>query len=323
MRTRGTTNQAQFDFQLPLTIPQGFTCLVNVEGFFGIAPSLFGSDYVNSSQNYFMYNDTVNLWTTQYTKDVFIRASSEKMTNNQNKASFIFNFLESLDDPLLTITLPRLGFHDDITNDIGITYNSIRAENQKFALSNLDGVTAAGITIDEDRLDFLTWYFSMVGTPEFIISKTGNHTYTLRGPWLMSLGLNPTKTYTISSTSPLYCEMQVNGLQFMNLNCGIGRSVMTTQTSDMRLTPSDIIWTIPLPVDPPEQVFYTNFSSGGKVPCNNSVIETLEIYFTDRYNYQIMDLSDWTVILTFDYMEKEKPVEPVTSKDVRRFIASY
>ena len=98
---------------------------------------------------------------------------------------------------------------------------------------------------------------------------------------------------------------------------------MATQTTDMRLTSSDIIWTIPLPSDPLKKTYYTNFSSGGKVPCTNSVIETLEIYFTDKYNYRVMGLTDWTVILAFDYMEKEKPPQPITSRDVRRFITNY
>jgi hypothetical protein len=196
-------------------------------------------------------------------------------------------------------------------------------ETTRFSVGNVSDALKASLSNNTLLFQWVLDYITHAGLQKFTLSSTGNATYTLRGPWVACLGLNPMVSNILSSSSSLECELQVNGLKFMNLNSSIGRSVMATQTTDMRLTPSDIIWTIPLPGVPLEPCYYTNFSSGGKVPCTMAVIETLEIYFTDKYNFGVMGLTDWTVVLTFDYMEREKPAQPVTSKDVRQFINSY
>ena len=323
MRTRGTANHAQFDFQTPLTIPQGYVCLMNVEGFFGTVPSLFSGDYIDSGLNYFNKGNT-NLWTDTIAKGVYTRASKEKMTLPSNQASFVLNLLISLEDPALNNRLPGLGFTDEITGDMILAYDGTKNDGERITITNLAGTLGnEKYAKDDGKKEFLAKYFAIIASPRFAFVNASEGTYSLRGPWVMSLGLNPLITYTIAPEGKQQVELQTSGLQFMNLNCGIGRSVMATQTTDMRLSSSDIIWTIPLPADPLEMTYYTNFSSGGKVACTNSVIETLEIYFTDKYNFNVMGMSDWTVILTFDYMEKEKPAQPITSKDVRRFITSF
>ena len=134
MRTRGTSNQAQFDFQTPLTIPQGYVCLVNVEGFFGTVPSLFSGDYINSSLNVFK-RDNTDLWVIDATKDVYIRASTERMTIPSNQTSFFINFLESLQDPDVFITLPRLGFMDEVLGDLGLSVDSTQPEGSMFTIT--------------------------------------------------------------------------------------------------------------------------------------------------------------------------------------------
>lgn len=320
MRTRGTSNQAQFDFQTPLVVPQGQTCLVNVEGFFGTIPSLFSSEYILSSLNTFTFGNVIDVWSTVI--DVLIRASNEKMNNPVNIVTFLCDFLVAIDDPTVAVVLPRLGYSTDVTGDVYILYDSA-STTTSFLLQNVSTALNLTLTSDEKIKDWLQTYVSLLGAPKFALTKSGTGSFYMRGPWVMCLGLSPIVTHSISPGSNLICDLQVNGLQFMNLNCNIGRSVMATQTTDLRLTPSDILWTIPLPGDPPEKTFYTNFSAGGKVPCSSSIIETLEIYFTDKYNYNVVGLTDWTVVLTFDYMDKEKPAQPITSKDVRRFITSY
>jgi hypothetical protein len=191
----------------------------------------------------------------------------------------------------------------------------------RIKLSVLSNDTDSAETIVEK----LGQYLARMNPITFAISCTSTSTsyYKLKGPWLLCLGLKPYVEYEIRYLKPLEVVLQTEGVQFVNLNCGLGRNVMSTQTSDMRLTGSDILWTIPLPSAPGTRTYYTNFSTGGKIVISSPVVETLEIYFTDKYNFPVLGFSDWTVVLTFDYTEKESRFQPVTSKDVRRIITSY
>ena len=321
MKTRGTANNPAFDFQTPLVIPQGSVGLVNVEGFFGMTPSLFHSDYMNHSSNVFLKSDGTNMWTTTMMKSTFLRCTTENMGNPKNIAYFLFDFLATFDDGDLFIEFPVLSYTLDDAGKLTTSPKLYSSETDGYSLSVLSNGSDSLAT----RIEKLSQYISRLSPVTFKLRLpiTHVHSYTLKGAWLQCLGLRPDTTYTFSRMNSISFELQTEGVQFINLNCGLGRNVMSTQTNDMRLTGSDILWTIPLPTSPGTRAYYTNFSSGGKIVCTTPVVETLELYFTDKYNFPVLGLADWTVILNFDYMEKEVRSQPVTSKDARRFITSY
>jgi hypothetical protein len=243
------------------------------------------------------------------------------MGNPKNVAYFLFDLLAMTGEDDLSIVFPIVSYTLDADGK--------QISNPTLSISSTGGFSISVLSSNSDtlsaKLEKLTQYISRLTPVSFQLklASTHQHTYALRGAWLQCLGLRPDTTYTLSPSNPLTVELQTEGVQFINLNCGLGRNVMSTQTSDMRLTGSDILWTIPLPTAPGLRAYYTNFSSGGKIVCTSPVVETLEIYFTDKYNFPVLGFSDWTVILNFDYMEKEVRSQPVTSKDARRFITSY
>jgi hypothetical protein len=115
MKTRGTDNHPTFDFQTPLVVPQGSVGLVNVEGFFGMTPSLFHSDYMYHPSNVFtrtkiIDNSVTNLWTDENARATFIRCRPENMANPKNVAYFLFDFLASNGEANLCILFPILSY---------------------------------------------------------------------------------------------------------------------------------------------------------------------------------------------------------------------
>ena len=138
----------------------------------------------------------------------------------------------------------------------------------------------------------------------------------MRGPWVRCLNLSPTTLHT----PPVECTVQIYGIPYINVNASFGRTVLAS-TSENKLVNSDILWTIPLSRETPGMyTYYTNYALGGKISYNQSILEQIEIYFTDPQNNSVSGLTDWTLILTFDFVEREERSTAMTSKRARRYM---
>ena len=151
----------------------------------------------------------------------------------------------------------------------------------------------------------------------FTLFSIAGVAYSLRGPWKQCLGLPPNTAQPL----PLLCTLTTCGLKYMNINASFGRSVLASNTYSNKLVNSDILWTTPLSREQPNQpIYYENSSLNGKIAYKQSVMELIESYFTDSNNLPVMGLTDWTLILTFDFIEDEEKPPAEISKRARRYL---
>jgi hypothetical protein len=325
LRTYGTVDHPVWDLQVPLGVPPHHVGLVNVEGFYGFSPNLNAS-LLTDAANVFSFTlggipPVFNYWTNgpgpgliSY-QTLFQRWLTVDMSNTLNLAMFLYNFVFNFTD--LTMTFPGMNpppSHQNLTPTLAVVGANV-------TLSNIP--SGGPYTTTTDIITNLASVLSNQGPGNisFILSKnTPANTYAFSGPWLTFLGLSTTTTYTLAN--PLTCYPAINGHAYINLNANIGRSVLSVNDSK-KLVPSDIVWTIPMPLPPGNQIQYTNFNAGGKISFNAPILENIELYFTDELNQPITGMEDWTVILTFDYLPEEQRPGPTTSKRARRTLAIY
>jgi hypothetical protein len=242
LKTRGTDNAAAFDFQTALTTPPGCVAMVNVEGFFGVAPSLFHQDYMSSGLNVFTSNTFGNEWSLEFMMGVFLRCHFEDMSNVENVLGLILDVLDYFEGNVY-VRFPQLS-HADAESAVEVRYVPavLPGGNHTY---EVNGITS-GETWAETKAK-LEMYLSRMTQVRggFCMEEDAAMSYTCKGPWLLSLGLSPYTSYTFEVGSPLAFTIQTQGISFMNVNCGVAHSVMVTQTSDMRLTQSDVVWSIP------------------------------------------------------------------------------
>ena len=310
-RSSGTINTPYFDLVTPIKLPPRHTGLCNVEVFIANAPSLFHDDYLANAENLLSFGNN-NLWTTQVAGvnieplcDTFQRCQLMDMALVSNIANFLLDLVYCCPDFVITFT-PVLPLSVDTV--------VLRCTDPAAPTFSLTGEAS---TLRYDVYLALQELLNTLVYATFTLSSYTNGVYILRGPWLQCLGVDPVPAQGL----PLTCKLTVCGLTYMNINASFGRSVLASNTYSKKLVNSDILWTIPLSREQPNQsIYYTNYSLNGKISYKQSVMEQIEIYFTDRRNLPVMGLTDWTLVLTFDFIEDEEKPPAETSKRARRYL---
>jgi len=314
-RSSGTINEPFFDPRAPVKLPSNHVGLCAVEGFFCETPTYFHSDYLESALNIFTQSG-VNIWSAfdqansrnaESLQTTFQRCTRMDMTQASNCASFMMSLLYVVPDLEISFSgiLP-------IEYD-GVTMYCTSAFMDQPSTYFLSGVSA---TTYAAQLSELTSFISTMNKITFTLSSRNAYVYNMRGPWLQCLGLQSNTTYHLPQTVTI-CTTNV---PYLNINASFGRSVLSANTEN-KLVNSDILWTIPLSREVPGQyTYYTNFDLSGKISYKQSILEQLELYFTDPQDLPVLGMTNWTLILTFDFIEEEERSTAMTSKRARRYM---
>ena len=324
-RSTGTVQSPSWDVQVPLQIPPHHTALCSVESFITSAPSLFDSSYFTVGVNMCM-KKTLSLatytdcWNTADVvggvslQSIFLKTATMDMTYMFNLATVLVLWVQNC--PELVIGIPALQYAVS-TLQIGVnTYVGITTNTVLTTVSE-DTPTDTSAVINDVYTLLISQPFPQIQ----LKTTSGDSVFTLHGTWLKCLGLNASTFYTVNNTQPLTLIPRIHGYQYININANFGRSVLTSNEVQ-KLVPSDVIWTVPCPQDPGQCVYFSNFLSEGKIPFNNPIMETVELYVTDEVHDPLLSMKDWTVVLTFDYLPLEPRQQALTSKRARRTLAT-
>jgi len=114
--------------------------------------------------------------------------------------------------------------------------------------------------------------------------------------------------------------LQVQGYDMINIHTTFAKSVLGASTAmdNLRLVPTDILWSLLITNGPNSKTYFRNMNSAGKVIYVMPILEEIEIYFTDEWGDRIIDQLDFQMVLTFDFAAPELFPEPPTTKRARR-----
>ena len=128
---------------------------------------------------------------------------------------------------------------------------------------------------------------------------------------------NPTltvtsKTYQYVNFINNSFTLQVQGYDIINIHTTFAKSVLGASTAmdNLRLVPTDILWSLLITNGPNSKTYFSNMNSAGKVIYFMPIMEEIEIYFTDEWGDRIIDQLDFQMVLTFDFSTPEPFPEP-------------
>ena len=106
----------------------------------------------------------------------------------------------------------------------------------------------------------------------------------------------------------------------INIHTTLAKSVLGASTAmdNLRLVPTDILWSLLITNGPNSKTYFSNINSAGKVINFMPIMEEIDIYFTDEWGDRIIDQLDFQMVLTFDFAVPEPFPEPQTTKRARR-----
>ena len=106
----------------------------------------------------------------------------------------------------------------------------------------------------------------------------------------------------------------------INIHTTFAKSVLGASTSmdNLRLVPTDILWSLLITNGPNSKTYFSNMNSAGKVIYFMPIMEEIEIYFTDEWGDRITDQLDFQIVLTFDFALPEPFPEAQTTKRAGR-----
>ena len=158
-----------------------------------------------------------------------------------------------------------------------------------------------------------------------LISSTDTNSYRIAGPWIKMLMENPTLTDTSKTNQYVTFinnsfTLQVQGYDMINIHTTFAKSVLGASTAmdNLRLVPTDILWSLLITNGPNSKTYFSNMNSAGKVIYFMPIMEEIEIYFTNEWGDRIIDQLDFQMVLTFDFATPEPFPETPTTKRARR-----
>ena len=108
--------------------------------------------------------------------------------------------------------------------------------------------------------------------------------------------------HTDTSTTNQYVKfinnsftLQVQGYDMINIHTTFAKSVpgASTAMDNLRLVPTDILWSLLFTNGPNSKTYFSNMNSAGKVIYFMPIMEEIEIYFTDEWGDRIIDQLDF------------------------------
>jgi hypothetical protein len=186
-----------------------------------------------------------------------------------------------------------------------------------------NGVQVAGVdTADEVIAALLPILPTCLNNTAFLQTNYAGRTFSMKGPWLTLLGLNPTQTYTFGSGSAnqQQINLRTSGYDMLNMHGNFCRGVHAAANSidNFYVVPTNILWSVLMVSNPGVKTYFSNYNSSGKVVYYQPVLEEIEVYFSDEYGNRITYPIDFQMVLTFDFMDKEPVPEEQTIKRARR-----
>lgn len=320
-RTSGESNNPKFTLFQPIITPYDSIGLVNLEGCIVSAPSLFSSGVLDNPRNWFFNNAQPfvnNFANVSFVLNLFktLNMNSPDMT-----ALFLINFVNVLSDCYFELPL-----YMTPTGICSILYYDAAAQRYYTGMTIANAQQNPALT-GVQILPYISEYVKNFHTCTFTIrSKQAGDIFCFSGEWTKVLGLTPkyrdndADFYAIANDRPLRCTLNTTGYRYLNLHTNFARAVYTSN-DDYVISPSDVLWCVPIRSDPGETTYYDNVNTAGKIPYNTNIIESIEVYFTDEWGDWVTDIEEFTASITFDFSPKQEMSNPPTIKQARRNLA--
>ena len=326
----------------PVMAPLNMVSMINLESCVLQTPTYFSTTVLGSATNAFdVYNAAgafqYSLWknindaahtvqsNTQSMSTLLKKCVNIDMTNKNNLASFFCDFVTSMQ--LFKITFGNTSFPNQAnTAPFFIQYGVPTNGNYVYGYTGSTGENSTGTTnVTVSNLATMLGLMNTITFTITLMSTTDTNSYRIAGPWIKMLMENPTLTDT--STTNQYVKfinnsftLQVQGYDMINIHTTFAKSVLGASTAmdNLRLVPTDILWSLLITNGPNSKTYFSNMNSAGKVIYFMPIMEEIEIYFTDEWGDRIIDQLDFQMVLTFDFAAPEPFPEPPTTKRARR-----
>jgi hypothetical protein len=89
----------------------------------------------------------------------------------------------------------------------------------------------------------------------------------------------------------------------------------TDKTSSCKA--SNILCIIPCEGSQKDTIYYESKHVGSKMTMTNSSVDSIELYFTDKWGQALYGMTDFMVELTFDFVKFGNFIPNITAKDIK------
>ena len=133
-----------------------------------------------------------------------------------------------------------------------------------------------------------------------------NTNIRMTGNLLKMFKVSPYSSITlIGANATVDCVLANHGVNILKVHSNIGRSIMTSTASQPGLSQSNTLWVVNATSESNTLAWYTSQGIMNACPYITSTIDEINVYFTDEWNTKLTEMNNFTLMLSFDYKEKE------------------
>jgi len=141
--------------------------------------------------------------------------------------------------------------------------------------------------------------------------------------YTVSAGQNRNFPADVDGDHKVAVTLKTEGYTFLNIHTNMGRAIMQNNSDETGLIPSNVFASMPIAAEPFNSTYYSNFGTGGRIPFHTPMLEEIYIYFTDEFGDLVGTLPNYTMVITFDFLEKgEQPPQVNTATERTQQLAA-
>jgi hypothetical protein len=294
LRDAGEEYEPRWEMKTPIRHPPGNVGFVTVDEIHYVVPSVLDTHNQNGS---YVSNNAQRIANIVL---VMIRFAKTSLTDSRN----LYMFLTQLS----TAMNASIGVWSSFCNGwVSTAGAGVLSWPMEIDISGNNALVALNLLPVNTGTTGSDKFFNMAVAEDCIkVRITPTYNTEMTGLFVKMFNLNPEKTYTVNAGASIDVTLAINGVQMLKLHSNIGRSTMNSTFNQVGLTQSNVLWVVNASENANSNSWYYNNGLGASSPFILSSIDEIQLYFTDEWNTKIVTMTDWTVILSFDFKDKEQ-----------------